>query len=194
MSSHDRETRPAPVAPEGIATGNGRGQRRPHRLFSPILTAALAIGVLAAPVAAATPYTERFTDSKVDAIDCGGFQVVMTRWFSGHFTVYFDASGNATRLQVTATVTGSVVNTTNGTTLPLRGAVQQTLDFLAGTSAFSGAVFLVTERGKGSVIADVGRFVVQFVDEDPANDIVLLEAGPHDAIDQGDAAFCSALA
>lgn len=190
MRNQDRDAR-------GGLTGAGDsalpGQPR-RRLFTALVTAALAVAVLAAPVAAAAPYTERFTDSQVDTIDCGGFEVVMTRYFTGQFTVYFDAAGNATRIQVTATVTGTVVNTTTGTTLPLRGGLQQTVDFVAGTAAFSGAVFLVTERGKGSVIVDVGRYFVQFVDEDPANDIVLLEAGPHDAIDQGDAAFCAALA
>jgi hypothetical protein len=190
MRTHDRQTDGGPQD-----AGDAKVPRRRHRrLGIALMTAALAVGVLAAPVAAATPYTEQITDLQVDTIDCGSFTVVMTRWFSGHFTVYFDADGNATRVQVTVSVTGTVVNTTTGTTLPLRGGLQQTLDFVAGTASFSGAVFLVTRAGKGSVITDVGRFVVQFVDEDPANDIILLEAGPHDAIDLGDAAFCAALA
>lgn len=154
----------------------------------------LAVAALASPAAAAQPYSERFVDTQVDVIDCGSYDAILSRTFTGRFAVYFDANGNATRIEITASVTGTLENSETGEVLPLSGGVQQTIDLIAGTVSFSGSVFVGTQKGEGSVIKDVGRFVVQFVDEDPANDIVLLEAGPHDAIDQGAAAFCDALA
>ena len=154
----------------------------------------LAVAALASPASAAQPYSERFVDTQNDVIDCGIYDAILSRTFSGRFAVYFDANGDATRIDITATVTGTLENSETGEVLPLSGGVKQTIDLVAGTASFSGSVFVGTQKGEGSVIKDVGRFVVQFVDEDPANDIVLLEAGPHDAIDQGGAAFCDAIA
>lgn len=165
-----------------------------RRAATGAVAAAIAVAVLASPVAAAQPYSERFTDTQTDVIDCGSFDAILSRTFSGRFAVYFDANGDATRIEITANVSGTLENSETGEVLPLVGGVQQTIDLIAGTASFSGSVFVGTQKGGGSVIKDVGRFVVQFVDEDPANDIVLLEAGPHDAIDQGAVAFCDAIA
>jgi uncharacterized membrane protein len=174
------------------ATSPRRSWRR--RAATAAVASALAMVALAIPVAAAQPYSERFTDTQVDVIDCGTFDAILSRTFSGRFAVYFDANGDATRIEITASVTGTLENSETGEVMPLVGGVQQTIDLIAGTASFSGSVFVGAQQGAGSVIKDVGRFVVQFVDEDPANDLVLLEAGPHDAIDQGAGAFCDAIA
>jgi hypothetical protein len=159
-----------------------------------LVAAAFVAAALAGPAAAAQPYSERFVDTQVDIIDCGSYDAILSRTYSGRFAVYFDANGDATRIEITASVSGTLENSETGNIVPLVGGVQQTIDLIAGTVSFSGSVFVGTQKGSGSVIKDVGRFVVQFVDEDPANDIVILKAGPHDAIDQGGAAFCAAAA
>ncbi|MEZ0240857.1 MAG: hypothetical protein ACAH65_08685 [Chloroflexota bacterium] len=181
-------------APEPGPASAASRHRWPLRLAIGILIAAFALAAFGGPVAAAQPYSERFTDTAIDVIDCGSFDAILTRTFTGRFAVYFDENGDATRIVITASVSGSLENSETGAVLPVSGGVQQTEDLIAGIVSFSGSVFVVTEQGKGSVIKDVGRFVVQFVDEDPANDIILLEAGPHDAIDQGAGAFCDAIA
>ena len=175
-------------------TATSAHQSRRRRAATVAVAVAFAMVALAMPAAAAQPYSERFTDTQVDVIDCGSFDAILSRTFSGRFAVYFDANGDATRIEITARVTGTLENSVSGEILPLSGGVNQTIDFIAGTATFSGSVFVGTQKGEGSVIKDVGRFVVQFVDEDPANDIVVLEAGPHDAIDEGAAAFCAAAA
>ena len=182
---------PALESPRPVPTS---ARRRWLRRAAACAVAALAIVALAGPVAAAQPYSERFTETQVDLIDCGSFGAILSRTFTGRFAVYFNANGDAIRIEITASVSGTLENTATGTFLPLVGGVQQTIDLVAGTASFSGSVFVGTDKGGGSVIKDVGRFVVQFVDDDPANDIVLLEAGPHDAIDLGEAAFCQAVA
>lgn len=145
----------------------------------------LVVGLaVAAPGGATAPSSEAFSFSTADSINCGGYEVLLVRTIAGTEATYFDNAGSPVRVQVVARMQGSVTNSKTGTVLGLRGNLLVVIDLVTGTQAWDGQVFM----SNGAVIQDTGRFLVD------ADGNVLLEAGPHDAIDQGEAAFCSAVA
>lgn len=82
-------------------------------------------------------------------------------------------------------------NSVSGKSLPLHGALHEVLDYGSNTRTMSGAVYVGTERGRGTYVQEAGRItmtldtrVAQFV------------AGPHEAFFAGgiDPAVCAALA
>jgi len=147
------------------------------------LAAALA---LALPAGATPPMSETVTESAVESVSCDGFDAVLERNFSGLVTVYFDNDGNPVRVQVHATMTGSLTNSVTGTSLPLRGHILLVDDFTTGVVTFVGPVFLGNAPGSGSVITDTGR--ISF-----SGDELVFEAGPHDANDNPEV-LCTAVA
>lgn len=150
------------------------------------IVAAVALA-LALPARATPPLSETFTDSGIDVASCDGFDAIIERNFSGRATVYFDNEGNPVRVQVLVNVTGSLTNSVTGKSLPLHGHVLFVDDFTTGLVTFVGPVFIVNERGAGSVIKDTGR--IRF-----DGDEMVFEAGPHDAIDTNGEIFCTAVA
>lgn len=147
------------------------------------LAAALA---LALPAGATPPASETVTESAVESVSCDGFEAVLERSFSGLVTVYFDNQGNPVRVQVHATMTGSLTNSVTGTSLSLRGHIFLDDNFTNGVVTFVGPVFLGNAPGSGSVITDTGR--ISF-----SGDELVFEAGPHDAVDNAEV-FCAAVA
>lgn len=141
---------------------------------------------LALPAGATPPVSETITESAVDSVSCDGFDAVLERTFSGRVTVYFDNQGNPVRVQVRATMTGSLTNSVTGASLPLRGHILLVDNFTTGVVTFVGPVFLANEPGRGSVITDTGR--ISF-----SGDEIVFEAGPHEAIDNPEI-LCAAVA
>ena len=151
------------------------------------VTAALLLGLcLAGPVHAQQPISSPLEEWSSEPVDCGGFVATLTRSLSGTILEFVNAAGETTRVQAAAQMRGSL--TGNGSEVALAGNLLVVIDLVRGTFAYNGAVFLATDPGSGIRIQDTGRFLTSFEDE------LLLEAGPHDAIDQGAAAFCDALA
>ena len=167
-------------------------QPRPFRFMRRAPVAfALAVGaalLLVGPVVAAQPIMIRniVDGPHVDVIDCGTFSATLVRNFTGTDIVFLDGQGQPVREQVMAKMVGTLTSDT-GTVVQLRGDVLFVIDFAKGTYAFNGQVFMANRPGVGVVIQDTGRYLTDF------NDTVLLEAGPHDVIDKGSAAFCLAL-
>ncbi|HEU5277636.1 MAG TPA: hypothetical protein VFU26_01905 [Gaiellaceae bacterium] len=150
-----------------------------------VLTALVALA-LAVPAAATPPLSEDATDASLEAVDCGGFDAVLERHFTGRITVFFDSTGNPVRVQVHAAMTGSITNSVTGTSVPLRGDVFVIDDFASGVTTFVGPVFLANQPGLGSVITETGR--ISF-----SGDEIVFEAGPHDLIDNT-SLLCDAVA
>ena len=141
---------------------------------------------LALPAGATPPYSENVTESAVESLSCGGFDAILERNFSGLVTVSFDNQGNPVRVQVHATMTGSLTNSVTGRSVALRGHILLVDNFRTGVLSFVGPVFLANDPGRGAVITDTGR--VSF-----SGDELVFEAGPHEAIDNPEI-FCTAVA
>lgn len=162
-------------------------RRRAARVAGAVTVLILA-ATLATPAAAAGPIIEPLVDGGSEIVPCPGFDAEFSRMFTGRITVFVSDAGEPTRIQIVAQMTGTLENLSTHEVLPLRGAVTVTIDLIGGTTAFTGNVLIGTRMGDGSVLKDIGRFVV-----DAADDIVLI-AGPHDLISSGPDALCKAVA
>lgn len=151
-----------------------------------LITTAFAALALAAHAGATPPLSEHATEVALESIDCGGFDAILERHFTGLVTIFFDNAGNPTRVQIHATMTGSLTNSVTGASLPLRGEVLLVDDFTTGVVTFVGPVFFANQPGRGSVITDTGR--VSF-----SGDEIVFQAGPHDLI-QNPELLCAAVA
>lgn len=156
-----------------------------HRVTFVGIALAIALA-LALPAGATPPVSETVTESATESVSCDGFDAILERTFSGLVTVYFDNQGNPVRVQVHATMTGSLTNSVTGTSLPLRGHVLLVDNFTTGVVTFVGPVFLANDPGRGAVITDTGR--ISF-----SGDEIVFEAGPHEAIDNPEI-LCTAVA
>ena len=139
---------------------------------------------LAAPTAAAQPYTFPNVETHVDDIDCGTFQAHMTRTLSGTVSIYLDNLGNGIRLQAPTTMVGTLIG--NGKVIALRGHIFFVIDFIKATYTFDGQVFMANQPGAGVVLQDTGVYL-------QGDDGSFFEAGPHDVSDVGVPALCAAL-
>jgi hypothetical protein len=157
------------------------------RRFAFLGAAVLGVLALALPAGAAAPFTDTFAESGSEPIPCDGFDAILERTITGRVTVYFDNEGNPLRAQVHATMAGSVTNSVSGKSVALRGHIHVIDDFRSGILTFVGPVFLANAPGDGSVIRDTGR--IRFL-----GDEIVFEAGPHEAIEEGAAVFCAAVA
>jgi hypothetical protein len=170
-----------------IKTRTAAYRRRAGRVASAVTVLILA-ATLAPPAAAASPIIEPLVDGGSEIVQCSGFDAEFSRTFTGRIVTFVSDGGEPTRIQIIARMTGSLENLSTHDVLPLSGAVTVTIDLIGGTTAFSGNVLIGTRMGDGSVLKDIGRFVV-----DAADDIVLI-AGPHDLISNGPDALCEAVA
>jgi hypothetical protein len=162
-------------------------RRRAVRVANAV-TVLLLAATLAPSAAAAAPIVEPLVDGGSEIVPCSGFEAEFSRNFTGRITVFVSDTGEPTRIQIVAQMTGSLENLSTHQVLPLRGSVTVTIDLIGGTTAFTGNVLIGTRAGDGGVIKDIGRFVV-----DAADDVVLI-AGPHDLISGGPDALCTAVA
>ena len=157
------------------------------RNFALLAVALLGVLALALPAGAAPPFTDTFAESGSEPVPCDGFDAILERTLTGRVTVYFDNEGNPLRVQVHATMTGSVTNSVSGKSVGLRGHIHVVNDFRSGVATWTGPVFLANAPGDGSVVTDTGR--ISFV-----GDEIVFEAGPHQVIEEGAAVFCAAIA
>ena len=127
-----------------------------RRLRGILLVVGLAASMsMAAPAAAAQPYTFPNVETHTDDIDCGGFQANMTRTLSGTVSIYLDNAGNALRLQAPTTMVGTLSG--NGKVIALRGHIFFVIDFIKATYTFDGQVFMANQPGRGVVLHDTAE-------------------------------------
>jgi len=154
------------------------------RLLTVAATVVILVGGAGVTIAAQPASTPLF-ESSSEPIDCGGFVAALDRTLTGTIQEFMDSSGQTTRVQAAAQMRGWLSG--NGKAVALAGNLLVVIDLVKGTFAFNGSVFLASDPGSGLVLQDTGRFLTTLEDE------LVLEAGPHDAIDEGAAAFCGAL-
>ena len=159
-------------------------RRLPAPAWGAVLFVAFAMS--AGPVSAVQPQLEAFVDASSEVIECGDVSATVERRYEGTLAVFFDKQGNPIRIQFAAQMTGSVTPD-GGEAIEVRGDVLVVIDLVRATFAYDGQVLMANEPASGAIIQDTGRFLVDDLDN------VLLEAGPHDAIDSGGAIFCTSL-
>ena len=170
---------------------------RPCLRLLPAALAAVAVALLALPVAAsaAPPLVATFHDegSSPFAGPCpNGVTLVGTFTEDVRVTTFFDEAGTPVRAHITVNVVGVVTNPETGESVENPSHQTIIVDLVEGTEAQVGLIFKATVPGEGVVFHDVGRVVFD------AADNVTFEAGPHDVLNTaGDHAvranFCAAL-
>ena len=169
-----------------------------HRVISCLIAAAAALA-LAAPALADTP-TKRtlVVEGDEPAIDCGNGVVLTEHFrFTSERITFFDKDGNRTRFIDHGFYDGVIVNEATGTQFRDRNHYTLTVDLVARTATFTGAVFQIHELGGGPVlILDLGHIVYSL----PPNSEVLQASAQHPITAAGlddeaqlEAVFCEAL-
>ncbi len=90
-----------------------------------------------------------------DTVECGGYEAVLVRAFTGTIRTHYDAEGNPARVQIVAKMEGSVTNSKTGKSVELRGSILYVLDLATGEESFSGPVLM----SNGAVVKDTGRVI-----------------------------------
>lgn len=161
-----------------------------------VLSIAVPMASLAAPPAS-TPFIETFaTGDSTDRLEpesslCG-FDIAAEYSGSVAVRVFFDEVGDAERLHVHITASGSL--SANGITLRSRSSRTQIIDFQASTVVEVGLVFQNAGPGTGVALMDRGRLVWS-VDPDTGEWAFppVFEAGPHPQLHGDVTGLCEAL-
>ena len=164
-----------------------------------MVVALLALAALtASPVSAVAP--ERFGPTTYDytfvGFSCDGFDIQIAGAGTDRATVFFDGSGEVTKVTYYGRFPHDVMtNTVTGRSIVVRGEFQELIDRTPGTDEFTKSVvgfrYLVNEPGVGVTIRDVGRITYGDLEQT----IVSWQAGEHDLAldDQLQPTFCAAL-
>jgi len=154
-----------------------------------ITTVLLVLALATAPAASATrPSSEAFEFTESEPVPCDGYDALLLREISGTETLFFGEGGDVVRVQVNLQMNGSVTNSVTGESVAIRGHWLFVADLVRGTWTFDGQVFMANHAEEGTVIQDTGRLSFDFEDN------VLLDAGPHEAVELGAQVFCDAVA
>jgi hypothetical protein len=148
-------------------------RRRARFLLAPALAAVPLI--LAAPASATPPTVETFHDEGTQPwTSCEGFDIVVN--FNVDITerTFYNANGEAIRIQAQIRGEGQLVNTVTGATNTGSGPINETVDLRAGTVTDVGLGFHNNLPGVGIVALSAGKITF---DGDTGD--VLFSAGPH---------------
>ena len=120
-------------------------------------------------------------------VDCGSFSDRFTDryWIQGR--TFFDGKGRAIRTIDHVRHTSTDRNSRTGLTLHQHDRYNIKTDLRTGILRLSGGLFRINRPGKGMVIHDVGRVVMD------ANQNITFTAGRHDVLGKSSDVFCSAL-
>ncbi len=153
-----------------------------------LLNSAGLVLLVAAPALAVTP--ERFSGSGTGAgvVDCGTFDDNYTDVWSDEGTVFFDQAGAAVKVVIHSVSHSTDTNSVSGLALHEHNHYTVTIDLVAQTVTYAGATRLMNRQGAGLVIHDSGIQIWNFDNEE------IFEGGIHQAVHEGDAVFCTALA
>lgn len=157
------------------------------RLGLVIVLGTVATIATAGQASAVQPLIYPFAESGSEPIPCDGFEATLERSLSGTVMEFLDESGATDRVQIVTKMRGTLSADGMGT-IDLTGNLVFVIDFANETWAFNGQVLQGTSPETGVAIQDTGRLLLDFEDN------VIQLAGPHDAITDGAAAFCAALA
>jgi hypothetical protein len=154
----------------------------------PFATSAPA-GAATTTAGATSPVIGTFPIEETGVVDPGasaacGFTVSFSELGTGMFEVFFDQSGNPTRIQVEKNTTGTFSG--NGLVVNQAEHTITVFDLTKGTEIDLGLVFRIF-GSNGTLQMDVGRLVFD------ADGNVIFEAGPHPALHGDFSALCAAL-
>jgi hypothetical protein len=133
---------------------------------------------VALPGFAAGPVITTFTQHIDDIFDCGSFEVLDSIDVTATRRTFFDEAGNPVKRQAHVSIIGTITNTTTGKSFTDRGSVNNLFDFEGGTLQQAGVNFHINVPGKGVVLLEAGKIVVDLATGD-----VLFKAGPTGSLD-----------
>jgi hypothetical protein len=137
----------------------------------------------------AKPEKETFHFSNDFVIDvCGDFPLRIQEKGTVKIIEFFDRHGNFVRDQIHINGAGTLTNQDTGKTAFFSFHYMDALHEVNGTLMFIGLPMKVRLPGKGVVVLDAGRLVL-----DLETDEVIFEAGPHPFFYEGIALICEAL-
>jgi hypothetical protein len=165
-----------------------------RRQLLPVIAGCAALG-FAAPASATPPEMFSFSEEGSDPhfLQCEDFEIALTTTGTGNVTVFFDDTGEVSKILVRHRLRDVFTNSVTGKTVVNRGVFQETFTRIDSTDDFTATVtgfrFMATFPGEGLVLQDVGRF-----EESPDGEILFL-AGQHDLLPEAaePAVICAAL-
>jgi hypothetical protein len=146
------------------------------------------VWMFAGPASAAAPVRTEDSFQFSDTIDCGTFNDNFTDFFVITEFTFFDNSGAVSSVVDHIDHVSDDVNSVTGLALHEHDDFMTIFDPTAGTVTLDGALVRMNRPGQGIVIQDVGRLVFD------ADFHMIFVAGHHQALQEGDRAFCDALA
>jgi len=174
-----------------------RASARLRWLAVPVAVVTAAIASSTASAAAPAEFGP-FTDSySFIGMNCDGFDILIQGTETQRFTVFFDDSGNVTRVvKHDSAPHDTLTNTVTGKSIVVRGEFDETITPIPGTDEATKTVvgfrYMVNKPGVGVTVRDVGRITYGDLEQT----IVLWQAGEHDlALDSSiEPTFCAVLA
>lgn len=136
--------------------------------------------------------TKRYVGSWAP-IDCTGFQVVAAYTVDVRSTTFFDKDGNPIRAQVHVPLTWTLTNSKDDRVLTHTNNYMRISNLKEGLHTYVGVLWHLTIPGRGVVILDAGRLIVDFYPPpvQPGSE-VLWQAGPHEMINGDYTVLCRA--
>ena len=135
---------------------------------------------------AAPPGFSTFHNDGSFTIDCGTFTINEDYFQDGRVTDFFDNAGNPIRELVQVDQNRILTNLATGFTVQAPGHFSFTIDLQTGVIQQVGLVDRITIPGRGVVVLDTGRLIV-----DADGNVTFV--GPHSHFTSGDDALCAAL-
>jgi hypothetical protein len=130
-------------------------------------------------------------EGALDPVDCGDFVLLPEYVTDAKITTFFDQDGNPSTLHVQVPIEFTLTNTATGEILSDKHHYLRIFDFKEGTHTFVGMLWSVTIPGKGVVVLDAGRFIVDAFTVGEGYGNILWQAGPHDGFNE-DFGVCEA--
>ncbi len=135
---------------------------------------------------AAPPDFSTFHNEGSFTIDCGSFTINEDYFQDGRVTDFFDKAGNPINELVKVDENRILTNLATGFTVKAPGHFSFTIDLQAGVIQQVGLVDRITIPGRGVVVLDAGKLIV-----DADGNVTFV--GPHQGFTGGDDVFCAAL-
>jgi len=156
-----------------------------------ILFGVLLVVALAGPSpAGALPPTKisGHVTNDVFAFSCGSFDVRDDLEFTFRGTEHYDRAGNLIRVVEQISGVDRLYNPLNGKSVSGTYNNSETVDLAGGDATQNGHIFRVIIPGRGPLLIDVGKYIIDFEDG------LTFLAGRHDFFDENFAEICAYLA
>jgi hypothetical protein len=125
-----------------------------------------------------------------DPIDCGDFFVHASYTVDVRVTTYLDTEGIPIRAHVHVPLTWTLSNSKDDRVLTHTNTYNRISDLKEGVDTYVGVLWHLTIPGRGVVVLDAGRLIVNIPPPLPPGSEVLWQAGPHEMINGGYQVLC----